>query len=70
MLGRSAFEMPLVIELRARGETIEQQRQHPVHYRGQIIGTLIPDLIVNNAVIVDPKAVTALNDTHLAQMLG
>ncbi|MEO6751395.1 MAG: GxxExxY protein, partial [Chthoniobacteraceae bacterium] len=28
------------------------------------IGTLVPDLIV------DPKVVTAFNDSHLAQMLG
>ena len=35
-----------------------------------MIGTLIPDLIVDDLVIVDPKVVTAFNDTHLAQMLG
>ena len=37
---------------------------------GHLIGTLIPDLIVDDLVIVDPKVVTAFNDTHLAQMLG
>ena len=31
---------------------------------------LIPDLIVDGKVIVDPKVVTAFNDTHVAQMLG
>ena len=34
------------------------------------IGTLKPDLIVDEMVIVDPKVVTAFNDTHFAQMLG
>ena len=31
------------------------QRPFPVSSQGQLIGDLIPDLIVDNAVIVDPK---------------
>ena len=41
-----------------------------MHYDGQLIGTLNPDLIVDELVIVDTKVVTAFNDTHMAQMLG
>ena len=64
------YENALVIELRARGHTVEQQREYPVHYRGQFIGKLVPDLIVDGKVITDPKVATAFNDTHVAQMLG
>ena len=60
----------MVIELRAHGHTVEQQREDPVHYRGQFIGKLVPDLIVDGKVIADPKVATAFNDTHVAQMLG
>jgi GxxExxY protein len=35
-----------------------------------LIGTLIPDLIVDDLAVVDPKVVTAFNETHEAQMLG
>jgi len=49
---------------------VDQQRQFPVQHRGTFISTLIPDLIVNDTVIGDPKVATALNDTHLAQMMG
>jgi GxxExxY protein len=35
-----------------------------------LIGNLIPDLIVDEAVIVDPKVVACFTDTHVAQMLG
>ena len=35
-----------------------------------MIGSLQPDLIVNEAVIVDPKVVSAFNETHVAQMTG
>ena len=69
-LDEKLYENALVIELRARGHTVEQQRQFPVHYRGQFIGVLVPDLIVDGLVIADPKVVTVFNDTHLAQMLG
>jgi GxxExxY protein len=41
-----------------------------VYYDGHLIGTLVPDLIVDELVIVDPKVATAFNDTHMAQMLG
>jgi GxxExxY protein len=69
-LDEKLYENALVIELVARGHTVEQQREYPVHYRGQFIGKLVPDLIVDGKVIADPKVVTAFNDTHLAQMLG
>jgi GxxExxY protein len=69
-LDERLYENALVIELRARGHIVEQQREYPVHYRGQFIGKLIPDLIVDGKVIADPKVVTAFNDTDVAQMLG
>jgi GxxExxY protein len=69
-LDEKLYENAIVIELQVRGHVVEQQRSYPVHYRGHLIGTLIPDLIVDDKVIVDPKVVTAFNDTHVAQMLG
>ena len=69
-LDEKLYENAMVIELRARGHTVEQQREYPVHYRGQFIGKLVPDLIVDGKVITDPKVAAAFNDTHVAQMLG
>ncbi len=69
-LDEKLYERALLIELTKQSLRCESQRQFEVHYDGQLIGTLIPDLIVENLVIVDPKVVTAFNDTHLAQMLG
>jgi GxxExxY protein len=31
---------------------------------------MVPDLIVEGLVVVDPKVVTGYNDSHLAQMIG
>lgn len=69
-LDEKLYERALVIELTKKGLRCESQRQFEVHYDSQLIGTLIPDLIVEGLVIVDPKVVTAFNDSHLAQMLG
>jgi GxxExxY protein len=69
-LDEKLYENALLIELAGRGHSVEQQREFPVHYKGRLIGKLIPDLIVDGAVIVDPKVVAAFSDTHLAQMLG
>ncbi len=69
-LDEKLYERALVIELRKRGHKVDQQHEFPVYYEGEHIGSLIPDLIVDDLVIVDPKVVTAFNDTHTAQMLG
>jgi len=69
-LDEKLYENALIIELLARGHTVEQQRQFPVYYRGQLIGRLIPDLIVDGKILVDTKVVTAFNEAHMAQMLG
>jgi len=69
-LDEKLYENALRIELQHLGHTVEQQRDFPVFYRGQLIGKLVPDLIVDGTVIADPKVVTAFNDTHIAQMLG
>jgi GxxExxY protein len=69
-LDEKLYENALLIELTQRGHRVEQQRAFPVTYQGQLIGPLIPDLIVNDLVIVDPKVVLAFNETHEAQMIG
>jgi GxxExxY protein len=53
-----------------RGHVVSVQRSFPVSYRGELIGNLIPDLIVDNIVVVDPKVVACFTETHVAQMIG
>ena len=63
-------ERALVIELRRRGHTVDAQRSYPVFYNSELIGHLLPDLIVDDTVIVDLKVVSAFNEAHTAQMIG
>jgi GxxExxY protein len=69
-LDEKIYENALVLELIAQAHHVEQQRRFPVHYRGHLVGTLIPDILVDGKVIVDPKVVEAFSDDHLAQRLG
>jgi GxxExxY protein len=65
-LDERLYERAIAIELRRCGHNVEVQRAFPVHYRQELIGTLVPDLIVDQAVIVDSKVVSAFTDTHVA----
>ena len=69
-LDEKLYERALVIALQKQGIRVDSQKEYPVHYEGHLIGTLIPDLIVEDTIIVDPKVVSAFNENHIAQMLG
>jgi GxxExxY protein len=69
-LDEKLYERALLLELVARGHRVEQQKKFEVFYRGELIGLLVPDLIVDDLVIADPKVASAFTDTHLAQMVG
>lgn len=69
-LDESFYEKALVIELNMMGLRVDNQRAYPVHYEGHFFGKLIPDLIVEEAVVADPKVVKEFNETHISQMLG
>ena len=47
------YERALIVELRLRGLTIDQQKSFKLDYKGVHVGDFIPDLIVNNSVIID-----------------
>jgi GxxExxY protein len=69
-LDEKLFERALVLELKKRGHRFDAQRHFPVFYDDQQIGTLVPDLIVDETVIVDTKVATAFSETHIAQNFG
>ena len=69
-LDEKLYERAMIIELKHCRHSVSVQSSFPVSYRGELIGNLIPDLIVDNALIVDPKVVSCFTDTHVAQMIG
>lgn len=69
-LSEKAYKNALVIELKKRGHQVEQQRRFDVRYQGHLVDTLIPDLLVDDSVIIDPKVASSFTETHHAQMMG
>jgi len=69
-LDEKLYERALVIALRPRGHIVDAQRSYPVFYSSELFGHLLPDLPVDDTVIVDPKVVSAFNEAHTAQMIG
>jgi GxxExxY protein len=64
------YEACLVYELRKRGWRIEQQKPLPIIYEQlRIENAYRLDLIVEERVIVEVKAVDAINGLHQAQLL-
>ena len=69
-LDKKIHENALCIEFADMGIHFDQQKSHLVFYKQRPVGKLIPDLIVDNFVIVDTKVVDAFNDAHISQMIG
>jgi GxxExxY protein len=62
----SIYEAALTIELRRAGLYVEQQKMLPVTYRDIPIGEHRLDLLVERKVVVELKAISALEDIHFA----
>lgn len=64
------YENALVHELRKLGFSCAQQSPINVMYDGKCVGEYVADLVVEDRVLVELKAVQVLNDVHLAQCLN
>ena len=64
------YENALLIEIRKRGLRAESQVPINVHYKNQIIGEYIADIVVEDKVIVELKAIESLEKIHEAQLLN
>lgn len=62
----SIYEAALVVEINRAGLKVEQQRTLPVFYREVLVGEHRLDLLVENKIVVELKAVSELEDIHFA----
>lgn len=69
-LPEKIYERALAIELRKRGHRVETQKEFPIYYDGVSVGVLIPDVLVDDLLIVDTKVSSNFAEDHIAQMLG
>ncbi len=65
------YENALVHRLRKKGIDVVQQHPLPVYDEdGTILGEFYADLLVGGNLVVELKAVRAIVDEHVAQLLG
>jgi GxxExxY protein len=62
----SIYENAFIIELRKRNLQIERQREVTIKYDGLEVGRHRLDLIVNDTIVVELKAVKNVEDVHFA----
>ncbi len=61
------YQRCLAIEFESAGINFGREVEQPVFYRGVEVGTRRADFIVANQVVVELKALTHLEDVHIAQ---
>ena len=66
----SVYEKALLIALTNRGLKAESQVPVKVFFRKQAVGEFFPDIIVEDKLIVELKAVRGLAVEHVAQILN
>ncbi len=66
----SVYAKALSQELKDAGLSVETEKALPVQYKGQQIGVFFADIIVEDAVICEVKAVRTLAPEHQAQLLN
>jgi len=64
------YENALTVELRKAGLLVVQQHAVQVHYENVVVGDYLADMVVEESVLVELKAVKALDDIHSAQCLN
>ena len=64
------YENALAIELNKSGLSVKQQYSLPVYYEDQLVGNYFADLLVEDSVIVELKAVRELVPEFSAQVIN
>jgi GxxExxY protein len=64
------YQNALHLELLDAGFQVEKEKSITISYKGKVIGEYFADLLVNQQVIIEIKAVQSLNEIHQAQLLN
>jgi GxxExxY protein len=64
------YQRCLAIELEKAGISFQREMEMPIFYDGHEVGSRRADFIVENNVLVELKALIALEEVHLAQALN
>jgi len=66
----SVYQNAMMIALQEKGLSVEREHPLSVSFRGQNVGQFYADILVENTIIVELKAVSALTDIQKAQVIN
>lgn len=64
------YQRALQIEMDMKGLSISREHEMPIYYKDQQIGTRRVDFLIEGVISVELKALTQLEDVHLAQAIN
>jgi GxxExxY protein len=64
----NVYENALCLELEARGIAYARQLRIPLFYRGEEVGAHVLDVLAEDAVVVELKAIEMFGPVHVAQI--
>ena len=64
------YQRALDIEFRLQGINAQREFVMPLYYKGEDIGSRRVDFFIEEKVMVEIKAITELEDVHLAQAIN
>ena len=64
------YQRALAIELEQCGLAAQRELEMPIYYRQKEIGSRRVDFLVDETILVELKALSALNETHHAQIIN
>ena len=64
------YHRAMIIELNKNGYEVEHEKKIEVFYKNEVVGTYIPDLIINKSVILELKCVEYLIEAHENQLIN
>ena len=66
----SVYHNSMMIELKKLGLKCEKEKKIEVHYDGVLVGNYIADIVVEEKVILELKAVSKINPRHEIQLIN
>ena len=66
----NVYKNALFIELKEAGHTVETEVRFNVSYKGHVVGAYKADMVVDNKVVVELKAISALTPINEVQLVN
>ena len=66
----SVYEKCMLIEIKKAGLQAEAQKKIQVYYDGEVVGDFVADIVVEDSIVVELKAVENIAKVHEVQLVN